>query len=159
MVKNSKDRAEERAALLRQGAGNYVSLCGVLAGFVAVIIVLVLTPGFFPKTSTNLLEFTVILLSISSFGYVITALSFVNISSTPLWHYKSLQDMLKDYAFSQYWWVLCTAMFLGGIAVLTFSVGSIYMAIVSVVGLMVMVYNLIVDWRALAKRAPPKRQE
>jgi hypothetical protein len=158
MVEESEDRIAERAALLRQGAGNYVNLCGVLAGFVAVIIVLVLTPGFFPKTSTSSLEFTVVLLSISSFGYIMTALQFIYISSTPLWHYKSLEDMMKDYAFSQYLWTLFTAIFFGAAAVLSFSLGTIYMTIVALVALIGTARYLIVDWWALAKRTP-KRQE
>jgi hypothetical protein len=158
MVEESEDKIAERAALLRQGAGNYVNLCGVLAGFVAVIIVLVLTPGFFPKTNTSSLELTVVLLSISSFGYIMTALQFVNISSTPLWHYKSFEDMRKEYAFSQYLWTLFTAIFLGGVAVLSFSVGTIYMTIVALVALIGTARYLIVDWWALVKRTS-KRQE
>jgi len=156
--KSPEEKAEERASLLRQGAGNYSNLCGVLAGFVAVIMVLTLTPGFFPGARTNVLfEFTVILFTLSSFGYVITAIGFIHISATPLWRYKSLEDMRKEYAFYQALVLLSTAIFLGGVAVLTFSLGALYMAITAVAGLLLVMYNLIGTWWALAKRPPPKK--
>jgi len=144
--------------MLRQGAGNYSNLCGVLAGFVAVIMVLVLTPGFFPRADASWLsEVVVIIFAITSMGFINTALLFIQISSTPLWLYKSLEDMKRDYAFSQALVVLFTLVFIGGVAVLTFSVGAIYMAFTAVAGFIFTASFLIKDWWALAKRPPPKR--
>ena len=157
--KSPEEKAEERASLLRQGAGNYANLCGVLAGFVAVIMVLVLTPGFFPRADTNVLsEFVVILFSISSFGYIIIALRFISISARPLRHYKSLESMRTEYAFNQALVLLFTVIFLGGVAVLTFSVGALYMAMTAFIGLFLAAMELIGSWWALAKRPPPKKQ-
>jgi len=156
--KSPAERDEERASLLRQGAGNYSNLCGVLAGFVAVIMVLVLTPGFFPRADASWLsEVVVIIFAITSMGFINTALLFIQISSTPLWLYKSLEDMKRDYAFSQALVVLFTLVFIGGVAVLTFSVGAIYMAFTAVAGFIFTASFLIKDWWALAKRPPPKR--
>ena len=156
--KSPEEKAEERASLWRQGAGNYANLCGVLAGFVAVILVLVLTPGFFPRADTNVVfEVILILFSISSFGLIFTALGFVDISSNPFWHYKSLEDMRKDYAFNQYLLVLFTTVFLGGVTVLTFATGAFLVALVALVGLLLIGRYLIRDWWALAKRPPPKK--
>lgn len=118
-----------------------------------------LNSRIFSGNEQKLSELTIVLLSISSFGYIMTALSFVNISSTPLWQYKSLQDMLKVYVCGQYFLVLFGMMFLEGLAVCAFSVGFIFMAIVALVGLTVMGINLVRDWRARAKQAPPKKQE
>ncbi len=156
----AEKKAEERASLLRQGAGNYANLCGVLAGFVAVIMVLVLTPGFFPKADANVLfELIVVLFSVSSFGYIMTALQFIGISTNPLWLYKSLDNMKRDFAFSQYLVTLFTEIFLGGIAVLTYSVGAFFMVTIAVVGFIFTAVYLIKDWWALAKRSPPRKQK
>lgn len=158
--KSPKEKAEEQASLMRQGAGNYSNLCGVLAGFVAVIIVLVLTPGFFPRADTDLLlELVVVLFSISSFGYVFTAVYFVGISAAALWEYKSLEDMEKDYHFSQASVFLFTLIFLLGIAVLSYSMGTVYIAITDVVGVTIIAIVLIRSWWALARRPPPKKMK
>jgi len=155
---SSDERIKEHSSLLRQGAGHYANLCGVLAGFVAVIIVLVLTPGFFPKTEASILyEFMVILFSISAFGYIMTALLFISISITPLWHYKSLEKMKTDFAFGQALWLLFTLIFLGGVSVLSFSLGTFYVGIVVIIGVLFMAWYLIKEWWALARRPPPKK--
>lgn len=153
---SSPESVQERVSALRQGAGNYVNLCGVLAGFVAVIMVLVLTPGFFPRTDTNLhaLELVIFLLSVASFGYIFTALSFVNISFL---RYKSLKNMRKEFAFSQALFVLFTILFLGGVAALNFYAGTYYVGFFAVGGLLLTLYYLIKDWWALARRPPPKK--
>lgn len=156
--KSSEEKAEEYARLLRQGAGNYANLCGVLAGFVAVIIVLALTPGFLPIETNPFFEFILILLSISSIGFIIAALAFINISSTPLWHYKSVGEMFKEYAFNQAMVLLLIIIFLGGVAALTFSMGSFYLTITVVIGLILATSYLIRDWWALAKRPPPQKK-
>jgi len=155
----AEKKAEERASLFRQGAGNYADLCGVLAGFVAVIMVLVLTPGFFPKTDANVLfELVVVLFSISSFGYIMTALQFIAISTNPLWLYKSLDDMKKDFTFSQYLVVLFTVIFLGSVAVLAYSERALLMTTVAVIGIIGVARYLITDRWALAKRPPPRKK-
>jgi len=93
---------------MRQGSGNYANLCGVLAGFVAVILVLVLTPEFFPEADSKIpFELVVFLFTISSVGYVNTALRFIAISHSALWEYKSLEDMDKDFYFAQALLLLC----------------------------------------------------
>lgn len=157
----STEKAEERASLLRQGAGNYANLCGVLAGFVMVIVALFVTPLLtetFPPTGKIILfELGVTLLSIASFGYILVALSFIDISSTPLWHYKSIEKMKKEYAFNQALVTLFTSSFLGAVAVLTFSVGSFLMALATAVGCAATTSYLVKDWWALAKRPPPKK--
>lgn len=158
--KSPEEKAEERASLWRQGAGNYSNLCGVLAGFVAVIMVLVLTPGFFPKAEKSVLfELMIIFFTISAFGYIVTAIFFANISATPLWHYKSLGDMGKDYVFSQVLVFLFTLFFLGGVAVLNLSMGTFFVAIVVVVGLLFVASEVIRNWWALAKRPPPRKKK
>lgn len=156
--KSPEERVEERAGLLRQGAGNYANLCGVLAGFDAVIMVLISTLGFYPKSGTGVLfELVVLLFAVSAFGYIYTAIFFVNISSTPLWHYESLEDMRKEYAFCQYLVVLFTAVFLGGVTVLNFAMGTLYVGVAVIVGLLLVASELIRSWWALARRPPPKK--
>jgi len=158
MSVKSSSEDKEYARLLRQGAGNYVNLCGVLAGFVAVIMVLVLTPGFSPNTDTDVLfQLILILFSVSSFGFIITALGFVNISSTPLRYYKSLGDMAKEYAFNQYLVILNTAGFLGGATALNFYAGTYYVGLAVAFGFLAILYYLIRDWWALLRRTPPKK--
>lgn len=149
--------SEERASLFRQGAGNYANLCGVLTGFVAVILVLVLTPGFSEEKGTFALEFVTVLFSISAFGYLVTALGFIHISSTSLQDYESIEDMRKNYAFNQVLVLVFTAAFLGGVVVLTFSVGSFYIAITVFVGLLLVVTEVARNWWILAKRSPPRK--
>jgi general stress protein CsbA len=118
-----------------------------------------LTPGFFPKTDANVLfELVVVLFSISSFGYIMTALQFIAISTNPLWLYKSLDDMKKDFTFSQYLVVLFTVIFLGSVAVLAYSERALLMTTVAVIGIIGVARYLITDRWALAKRPPPRKK-
>ena len=156
--KSSEEKNEEYASLLRQGAGNYAQLCGVLAGFVAVIMILVLTPGFFAERSV-VFEFVVILFSVSSFGYIMVALFFIGISTTPLWLFKSFEEMKKEFAFGQSLVLLLTLIFLGGASLLNVYFGAIYVAAVILIGFILILYYLVKDWWALAKRPPPKKNE
>jgi len=155
---SSEERAEAEAGLMRQGAGNYANLCGVLAGFVAVIIVLVETPGFFPKTDGSVVyELDLVLFTISVIGYIITAWSFIGISHKGLWDYKSYEDMAKDFDFCQALVVLFTAVFLGGVVVLSYSQGTVFMTVTAFVGFVIVVVSLIRSWWALTKRPRPKK--
>lgn len=129
-----------------------------LAGFVAVIMVLVLTPGFFPERGNLILQAVSILFSISIFGYLMDALLFLNISTTPHWRYESLAAMKKDFAFSQALLVLCTVVFLTGVTAMNFYLGAPYVAAVTFLGLLFVSYELIKDWWALARRTPPKKK-
>jgi hypothetical protein len=157
--KSEEERAEEHASLMRQGSGNYANLCGVLAGFVAVIIVLVLTPGFFPSANVSvLIELVVVLLTISSIGYIQTALSFIAISHSALWEYKSLEDMEKDFLFAQALLALFSVIFLGGIAALAYSRGALLMTTADSIGFLLLLTALIKTRWALAKRPRPKKQ-
>lgn len=156
--KSPEEKVEEQASLMRQGSGNYANLCGVLAGFVAVILVLVLTPGFFPEADSKIyLELVVLLFTISSTGYINTALRFIAISHGALWEYKSLEDMDKDFYFAQALLLLFSIIFLGGLTVLAYSRGSLSMTITAFVGFMWLMVVLIKSRWALVKQPPPKK--
>jgi hypothetical protein len=157
--KSQEEKAEEQANLMRQGSGNYANLCGVLAGFVAVIVVLVLTPGFFQEAEASILvELVVVLFTISSIGYVFTALRFIAVSHAALWEYKSLEDMGKDFDFAHALLFLFNMIFLGGVAVLAYSRGALLMTVAGSVGFLLLLILLIKGRWALAKRPPPKKQ-
>lgn len=122
--KPSVEKAEEQASLMRQGAGNYANLCGVLAGFGMVMIVLVLTPGFFPQQSSNTLEAVLILLGIACFGQIIAALQFIGISMNQAWIDKSLEEMDKDFDHAAALVPLFSAILLASIAVMAYAKGG-----------------------------------
>ncbi len=131
--------------------------CGVLTGFVAVILVLTLTPGFVQERRTLLFETMIVLFSISAFGYVVTAFGLIGVSASAPRDFETIEHMRKDYAFNQVLVILFTAAFLGGVVSLTLSVGSLYIAIVVSVGLILVASEVIRNWWALTKRVPPKR--
>ena len=144
---------------MRQGSGNYANLCGVLAGFVAVIVVLVLTPGFFQEAKASMLvELVVVLFTISSIGYVFTALRFIAISHAALWEFESLEDMGKDFDFAYALLILFSVTFLGGVAVLAYSRGALLMTLAGSVSSLLLLILLIKGRWALVKRPRPKRQ-
>lgn len=150
---------EEKAKLLHQGAGNYSNLCGVLAGFVSVILVLVLTPGYFSLAIVNIFfELIVIFFAVTIFGFLVTALGFINISSSSLQDYGSLREMKRQYAFNQALVHLFINVFLAGVVVLVFSMGALIMTIVVAVGLILSVTTQLKDWWALARRVPSQKE-
>jgi amino acid transporter len=158
--KATVEKAEEQACLMRQGAGNYSNLCGVLAGFVAVIMVLVLTPGFFPTEHNDLLvELVVSLFTVSSIGYVFSAFRFIGISHMALWEYKSLEEMERSFEFSIALLFLCSAIFLGGVAALAYARGALLLTITAFVAFLLLLIILIKNRWALTKRSPPQRKK
>lgn len=154
--KSSEEMAEERAELCRHGAGNYANLCGVLTGFVAVMLVLVLTPGFMKDQTTIGFGLTVFLLSISAFGFLITALRFIDITSAALRDYESVLEMRMDYALNQVVVLVFTATFLGGITAMTFSLGVFYMAFMMSVGLLWIAFEIFKARWVFTKSPPPQ---
>ena len=157
--KPQKEEDEEQASLMRQGSGNYANLCGVLAGFVAVIVVLVLTPGFFQEAEASILvELVVVLFTISSIGYVFTALRFIAVSHAALWEYNSLEDMGKDFDFAHALLFLFSVTFLGGVAVLAYSRGALLMTFAGSVSFLLLLILLIRGRWALVKRPRPEKQ-
>lgn len=60
-------RSSERLSAL---GANYVQLCGTLAGFCGAFILFLLSPGLFPQSAP---ESSIILLLVSSFGYIYAA--------------------------------------------------------------------------------------
>jgi hypothetical protein len=153
----SDERAEEKARLMRQGAGNYASLCGVLAGFVAVIMVLVLTPGFFPEADSLLVELVVSLFTVTSVGYVFTAYTFIGISHRALWEYKSLEEMERRFEFDQALLLLFSAIFLGGVAALAYARGALLLTVTAFVAFLLLLEVLINSRWALTKRPRPEK--
>jgi amino acid transporter len=157
--RSQEEKAEEQACLMRQGAGNYSNLCGVLAGFVAVIMVLVLTPGFFPTEHNDfLVELVVSLFTVSSIGYVFSAFRFIGISHMALWEYKSLEEMERSFDFAIALMFLSSAIFLGGVAALAYARGALLLTITAFVAFLLLLIILIKNTWALAKRPPPKKQ-
>jgi hypothetical protein len=152
--KSGAEMAEERAELCRHGAGNYANLCGVLTGFVAVMLVLVLTPGFMKDQTTIGFALTVLLLSISAFGFLITALRFIDMTSAALRDYKSVREMRMEYALNQVVVLVFTATFLGGITAMTFSLGVFYMALIMSVGLLWIAFEIF-RARWVFTKSPP----
>lgn len=153
--KSVEEMAEERAELCRHGAGNYANLCGVLTGFVAVMLVLVLTPGFMKDQTAIGFALTVLLLSISAFGFLITALRFIDMTSAALRDYKSVREMRLDYALNQVLVLVFTAAFLGGITAMTFSLGVFYMALIMSVALLWIGFEIFRARRVFTNRPPP----
>jgi hypothetical protein len=155
--KATLEKTEEQACLMRQGAGNYSNLCGVLSGFVAVIMVLVLTPGFFPSEHNSLLvELVLSLFTVSSIGYVFTAFRFIGISHMALWEYKSLEEMERSFEFAQALLFLFSAIFLGGVAALAYARGALLLTITAFVAFLLLLIILIKSRWALAKRQRPR---
>jgi hypothetical protein len=152
---SAAEMAEERAELLRHGAGNYANLCGVLTGFVAVMLVLVLTPDFMKDQTTIGFALTVLLLSISAFGFLITALRFIDITSAALRDYKSVSEMRLVYALNQVLVLVFTATFLGGITAMTFSLGVFYMALMMSVAFLWIAFEIFQARWVFTKRPPP----
>ena len=158
--KATVEKAEEQACLMRQGAGNYSNLCGVLSGFVAVIMVLVLTPGFFPTEHNSLLvELVVSLFTVSSIGYVFSAFTFIGISHMALWEYKSLEEMERSFSFAQALLFLFSAIFLGGVAALAYARGALLLTITAFVAFLLLLIILVKNRWALAKHTPPQRKK
>jgi len=158
--KATVERAEEQACLMRQGAGNYANLCGVLSGFVAVIMVLVLTPGFFPTEHNDLLvELVVSLFTVSSFGYVFSAFRFIGISHMALWEYKSLEEMERSFEFAIALLFLFSAIFLGGVAALAYARDAFLLTITAFVAFLLLLIILIKNRWVLAKRPQPQRKK
>jgi len=153
--KPDAEMAEERAELCRHGAGNYANLCGVLTGFVAVMLVLILTPGFMKDQTKIGFTLTVLLLSISAFGFLISALRFIDITSAALRDYKSLREMRIDYALNQVLVLVFMATFLGGITAMTFSLGAFYIAFMMSIALLWIAFEIFRARWVFTKRPPP----
>jgi hypothetical protein len=151
------ERAEEEARLMRQGAGNYANLCGVLSGFVAVIIVLILSPGFYPELNM-LSDFVLVVFFVSSLGYVTTAWHFISISHKGLWDYKSYEDMVRDFDQGAAAVGLSTMIFLGGVAVLSYSKGGILMTGAALAGFIFVAASIIRSLWVLARRSRPEKR-
>jgi hypothetical protein len=151
------ERAEEEARLMRQGAGNYANLCGVLSGFVAIIIVLVLSPGFYPELNM-LSDFVLAVFFVSSFGYVATAWHFIGISHKGLWDYGSYEDMAKDFDRGAVMVALSTMSFLAGVTVLSYSKGGILVTGAALAGFIFVTALTVRSLWALVRRPPPEKK-
>jgi hypothetical protein len=153
--KSTVEMAEERAELCRDGAGNYANLCGVLTGFVAVMLVLILTPGFMKDQTTIGFTFSVLLLSVSAFGFLVTAFRFIDMTSAALRDYKSVREMRIEYVRNQVLVLVFTATFLGGITAVTLSLGVFYMAPMTTIGLLWIAFEIFRARWVFTERLPP----
>jgi hypothetical protein len=100
----------------------------------------------------------VVLFTISSIGYVFTALRFIAVSHAALWEYNSLEDMGKDFDFAHALLFLFSVTFLGGVAVLAYSRGALLMTFAGSVSFLLLLILLIRGRWALVKRPRPEKQ-
>jgi hypothetical protein len=119
------------------------------------MLVLVLTLGFIKDQTTIGFALTVLLLSISAFGFLTTALRFISITSAALRDYKSSGEMRLDYALNQVLVLVFTATFLGGMTALTFSLGVFNMALMTSVGLIWIASEIFRARWVFTKHPPP----